>query len=57
MRNVLLQIRFKCLAFPQKCRQIAGNAISVTQISKRTMIIIPYNDYNQEYISKTKYQF
>ena len=34
MRNVLLQIRFKCLAFAQKCRQNAGNAISETEISK-----------------------
>ena len=34
VRNVLLQIRFKCLAFAQKCRQNAGNAISETQISK-----------------------
>ena len=34
MRNVLLQIRFKCLDFAQKCCQNAGNAISETQISK-----------------------
>ena len=34
VRNVLLQIRFKCLDFAQKCCQNAGNAISETQISK-----------------------
>ena len=34
VRNMLLQIRFKCLDFAQKCCQNAGNAISETQISK-----------------------
>ena len=34
VRNVLLQIQFKCLDFSQKCCQNAGNAISETQISK-----------------------
>ena len=33
VRNVLLQIRFKCLDFAQKCCQNVGNAISETQFS------------------------
>ena len=34
VRNVLLQIRFKCLDFAQKCCENVGNGISETQISK-----------------------
>ena len=34
MINALLQIRFQCLGFVQKCSQNAGNAISKSQISK-----------------------
>ena len=33
VRNVLLQIRFKCIAFAQKCRDNAGNAISETNFN------------------------
>ena len=43
MRNVLLQIRFKCIAFAQKCRQNAGNAISKIQISKHFRGGMPRN--------------
>ena len=33
VRNVLLQTRFKCLAFAKKCLENAGNTISDKQIS------------------------
>ena len=41
VRNVVLQIRFKCLDFAQKCCWNVGNGISETQISKGGMSRTP----------------